>query len=211
MQAPQAHHLGAAKRVLRYLKGTAAQALEFGRPETEQLYGADVNVSGYADASYADDKADRKSTTGWCTRLGGDVIAWASKKQATVALSSCEAELNAEMACVQEIQWTRHLLAELGLTVRAQSEVNGDNEGTIKLSVEGHLSERTKHVQVHYHFVKEACDADEIKIVWVPTAQQRADVLTKALRQPVFEGHRDVLMGVQPTGARSRGGVENLV
>jgi hypothetical protein len=209
MQAPQYHHYVAAKRVLRYLKGTAELGLVYGKPQPAELYGYDVNVTGYADASYADNKEDRKSTTGWFTMLGGDVINWSSKKQATTALSSCEAELNAETSCVQEMLWTRHILEELGLTVRPQSVVYGDNEGTIKLSNDGHISERTKHVQVHYHFVKDAIDADEIKIVWVPTAQQRADMLTKAMRTPAFEDHRDALMGKCPgTVAGSRGGVE---
>jgi hypothetical protein len=201
-KAPQQHHMLAAKRVLRYLKGTASRGLVYGRPEPADLAGYDVNVTAYADASYADNREDRKSTTGWITMLGGDVIQWASKKQATVALSSCEAELNAETACVQEVIWMRHLLEELGLRVRPQSVIYGDNEGTIKLSNDGHISERTKHVQVHYHFVKEAIGAEWIKIVWLPSAQQRADMLTKPLRQPAFEDHRDALMGAR--GAQLR-------
>jgi hypothetical protein len=157
---------------------------------------------------YADNKEDRKSTTGWCTMLGGNVINWASKKQATVALSSCEAELNAETSCLQEILCARHLLGELGLRVREQSVVYGDNEGTIKLSVNGHISERTKHVQVHYYFGKDAIDADLIKIVCVgpdgAAACRHADQGTAAasVRGPSRRAHGVAANGGTLTGGR---------
>ena len=205
MQAPQEHHWAAAKRVLRYLKGTAERGLEFGRPTETSLSGSDVHVTAYADASFGTGGTDGKSTTGWYCMIAGDTISWASKKQSNVALSSCEAELYAETSCVQEVLWTRHILEELELQVRPQSIIYGDNDGTIKLSENGVISERTRHVAVRYHFVKQLIKDDVVKLVWVPTAQQRADILTKALGKSKFAEFCDALLGDCYSGTLTRG------
>ena len=111
MQAPTERDMVAAKRVLRYLSGTRTIGLVFGGRDDQVRSAAasesrghnaqQVSVCAYADADWASDKTDRKSVTGWIAKLNGDLISWSSKKQRTVALSTCEAELYAEAAAIQ--------------------------------------------------------------------------------------------------------------
>ena len=132
--------------------------------------------------------------TGWVVRLDGDVVSWASKKQHLVAQSTCEAELYAEAAAVQEVLWLRGLLGELSLTLASPSMVFGDNQSTVTVSEQGVRSERTKHVDVKYHFITEHIERGDIKVRWVPTERQLADVLTKPLAGQAFERFRRELM-----------------
>jgi len=145
-----------------------------------------VDVCAFADADWANDRGDRKSVSGWVAKLNGDPVSWSSKKQRVVALSTCEAELYAEAAAIQEVLWLRGLMEELGLHTRTGSAVYGDNQSTIALSQNGVKGERTKHVDVKYHFVTETVDRGVVKLQWVPTTQQQADIFTKALSPPVF-------------------------
>ena len=134
-------------------------------------------------------------------KLNGDVISWASKKQRTVAQSSCEAELYAEAAAINEVIWLRGLLAELGLRSEKPSLIIGDNQGTIALSKNGVKSERTKHVDVKFLFITEEVNKKTVELKWVPSEKQQADIFTKALAKPLFEKFRGELMS-QLEGAR---------
>jgi len=200
MQCPRARHMTAAHRVLRYLAGTKEIGLLFGahnggpRGDSRGHAPVQLDVCAYADADWANGKVDRKSITGWVAKLNGDPISWASKKQQTVALSTCEAELYAEAAAIQEVLWLRGLLRELGLAVRTGSVVHGDNQSTIAVSKNGVKGERTKHVDVKYHFVTETVESGEVRLQWVPTAEQHADIFTKALPEPAFIKLRNELM-----------------
>jgi len=153
-----------------------------------------VDVCAFADADWANDKSDRRSVSGWVAKLNGDPVSWSSKKQRVVALSTCEAELYAESAAIQEVLWLRGLMEELGLTTQTGSLVYGDNQSTLAVSHNGVKGERTKHVDVKYHFVTETVERGEIQLRWVPTTQQQADIFTKALAAPVFELLRKQLM-----------------
>ena len=209
MQAPLKRHMVAAERVLRYLAGTKELGLTFGRVNEEERKSNDelleVEVLAFADADWANDKLDRKSITGWVAKLNGDVISWASKKQRTVAQSSCEAELYAEAAAINEVIWLRGLLAELGLRSEKPSLIIGDNQGTIALSKNGVKSERTKHVDVKFHFITEEVNKKTVELKWVPSEKQQADIFTKALAKPLFEKFRGELMS-QLEGAREENG-----
>jgi hypothetical protein len=200
MRAPTGMHMVAAERVLRYLAGTPGLGLIFGSrnggvvgdSRGHGLIQADVEA--WADADWANDKVDRKSITGWVAKLNGDPISWSSKKQRIVAQSTCEAELYAEAAAIQEVLWLRGMLSELGLHVQMGSLVHGDNQSTIAVSKKGVRSERTKHVDVKYHFVTETVERGDVKLRWVPTTQQQADIFTKALPAPAFLHLRKQLM-----------------
>ena len=113
----------------------------------------DVSVSAYADADWGSDHTDRKSITGWVAMLNGDPISWASKKQKVVSQSTCEAELYAEAAAINEIKWLSGLLGELGVASAQAPVLYGDNQSTQELSKNGVKSERTKHIDIKYHFV----------------------------------------------------------
>lgn len=200
LQAPTHSDMQAAKRVFRYLAGPKDIGLVFGsRSGTENAdsHGRNclrLDVCAYADADWANDKADRKSITGWVAKVNGDPISWSSKKQRTVAQSTCEAVLYAEAAAIQEVLWLRGLLRELGLHVQTGSVVQGDNQSTIAVSKNGIKGERTKHVDVKYHFITETVDEGTVQLKWVPTTEQQADIFTKALAAPVFELFRRLLM-----------------
>ena len=150
--------------------------------------------SAYADADWSGDRTDRKSITGWVAKVNGDPISWSSKKQSVVALSTCEAELYAEAAAIQEVQWIRGMLAELGLASAKASVVHGDNQSTLAVSKNGIKGERTKHVDVKYHFVTDCIDEGAVQLKWIPTREQQADIFTKALDVQTFTGLRAQLM-----------------
>jgi len=201
MQAPTHRHALAAERVLRYLSGTKSLGLVFGSRNGDVVgdsrgRGAQVQVDvcAFSDADWANNKRDRKSITGWVAKLNGDPVSWASKKQKTVALSTCEAELYAEAAAIQEVLWLRGLLKELGLSCRSGSVVYGDNQAALSASSNGVKSERTKHVDVKYHFITETVEGGDVKLKWVPTQQQEADIFTKPLHAPVFLQLRSRIM-----------------
>ena len=202
MQAPTQSDMVAAKRVLRYLSGTRHMGLKFGAQKesapaasSSRGYTAQqLSVCAYADADWANDKTDRRSVTGWVAKLNGDIISWASKKQRTIALSTCEAELYAEAAAIQEILWLRGLLKELGLRAETGSVVHGDNQSTIAVSKNGIKGERTKHIDIKYRFVTEVIQRGEVQLQWIPTTEQQADIFTKALAHPVFAKLRDAMM-----------------
>jgi transposase InsO family protein len=201
MQAPTQRHMQAAERVLRYLAGTKEVGLVFGSRNGDAVGDSrgrraqvQVDVCAFADADWANDKGDRRSISGWVAKLNGDPVSWSSKKQRVVALSTCEAELYAEAAAIQEVLWLRGLMEELGLITQTGSTVFGDNQSAIAVSANGVKGERTKHVDVKYHFVTETVERGEVKLRWVPTTQQQADIFTKALAAPVFELLRQQLM-----------------
>jgi len=201
MQAPMQRHMRAAERVLRYLAGTKDVGLVFGSRNGDRVGDSrgrraqvQVDVCAFADADWANDKGDRRSITGWVAKLNGDPVSWSSKKQRVVALSTCEAELYAESAAIQEVLWLRGLMEELGLHTQTGSTVFGDNQSAIAVSQNGVKGERTKHVDVKYHFVTETVERGEVKLRWVPTAEQQADIFTKALAAPAFLHLRQHLM-----------------
>ena len=200
MREPTEMHMTAAMRVLRYLAGTPGAGLVFGSRNAGIVGDSRGNsklqtdVCAWADADWANDRKDRKSITGWVAKLNGDPISWSSKKQRIVAQSTCEAELYAEAAAIQEVLWLRGLLAELGLHVQMGSLVHGDNQSTIAVSKNGVRSERTKHIDVKYHFITETVESGQVKLKWVPTTEQQADIFTKALPAPAFLRLRNQLM-----------------
>jgi Reverse transcriptase (RNA-dependent DNA polymerase)/Chromo (CHRromatin Organisation MOdifier) domain len=201
MQAPTVRHMQAAERVLRYLAGTKDVGLVFGSRNGDTVGDSrgrkaqvQVDVCAFADADWANDRGDRRSISGWVAKVNGDPVSWSSKKQRVVALSTCEAELYAESAAIQEVLWLRGLMEELGLHTRMGSTVYGDNQSAIAVSQNGVKGERTKHVDVKYHFVTEAVERGVVSLKWIPTAQQQADIFTKALAAPVFELLRQQLM-----------------
>jgi hypothetical protein len=200
MQAPTQQDVLAAKRVFRYLAGAKDIGLVFGSrcSQLQDTRGRRnpfrLEVCAFADADWANDKSDRKSITGWVAKVNGDPISWASKKQRTVAQSTCEAELYAEAAAMQEVLWLRGLLAELGLHTQTGSLVYGDNQSTLAISTNGIKGERTKHVDVKYHFITETVERGDVKLKWIPTTEQQADIFTKPLAAPAFQHLRQLLM-----------------
>jgi Reverse transcriptase (RNA-dependent DNA polymerase)./Integrase core domain. len=166
-------HWTAAKRVLRYLKGSNELGLIFD-PGTESL-------KGYVDADWASCSMDRRSYTGYIFILGNGAISWDSKKQRTVALSSTEAEYMGLAEAAKETIHLQTFLEELGFENLSNSMVLNDNMGAQRLAENPIFHARTKHIDVRHHFVREAVQKKKLRLEHVSTDDMIADMLTKAL------------------------------
>ena len=173
---PTLEHWSTVKHVLRYLKGTAEQELCFKRNETEKL-----GLRVYSDADWASDVTDRRSTTGYCVSLseGSSLISWKTRKQPTVALSTCEAEYMSLASAIQECIYLEQLLQGIDNYQYAQTKVYEDNQGTIALSRNPVNRQRCKHIDIKYHFIRETVNAGKVILEYCPTEQMIADVMTK--------------------------------
>ena len=186
MSKPNKEHWAAAKRVLRYIKGTLQFGLYFERSDNFELI-------GYSDADWAGDVDTRKSTSGYIFMLGKATVAWASKKQSVVALSTTEAEYIALCSATQEAVWLRRLLQSLREGQARPTTIFEDNRGAISLSKNPKDHTRTKHIDIKYHYVRDAVQNNEIDIQPCETKQMIADNLTKGLPKPAFEKHRNAM------------------
>jgi hypothetical protein len=186
MHDPREPHLGAMKRILRYLQGTLDLGLHLHRTTP-----ADLIV--YTDADWAGCPDTRKSTSGYAVFLGDNLISWSSKRQPTVSRSSAEAEYRAVANGVAEATWLRQLLQELQHPLRRASVVYCDNVSAIYLSTNPVQHQRTKHIEIDLHFVRERVALGEVRVLHVPTTSQYADVFTKGLPTSVFTEFRSSL------------------
>jgi hypothetical protein len=162
----------AAKRILRYLKGTQNVGIVY------QALGNGLLI-GFADASFAPKREDRKSIGGYCFILNGGAITWKSKKQSIIALSSCEAELIALTESVKEGQWLQKLFENFGLYHTLI--VNEDNQSTVKIAENSVFSDRSKHIQIRFHFLKDLINEKKLQLLYCHTKSNTADILTKGL------------------------------
>ncbi|CAI7803196.1 unnamed protein product [Closterium sp. NIES-53] len=183
------HYWSAAKRVLRYLKGTQDYVLTLGGSSP-------VRLEGYNDSSYADDQSDRRSFQGYCFTLGSGVVSWRSTRSSSVSLSTCEAELYAGTMAAQEARWLSFLLAELGYPQPAPT-IWCDNESTIHLTKDPVFHGRTKHIEVRHYFLRELVQREQLKAKHIASDCNLADLFTKSL---VRQDHYRLLssMGVGP-------------
>jgi hypothetical protein len=181
----------AAKRVLRYLRGSAKLGLTFNGGISS--IGLEMTPC-YSDSNWANDKFDRKSTSGWLIKFAGCTVNWSSKRQSTVALSTAEAEYMAMSEAVQEIMWIRQMLSELKLVPTTPTVLYCDNQAAIANAVNGKFHGRMKHVDIKLHFVREAVQNNIVKMEWIPTKEQEADIFTKGLGGPQFNKLRGMIM-----------------
>ncbi|CAI7906618.1 unnamed protein product [Closterium sp. NIES-54] len=167
------HHWSAAKRVLRYLKGTQDYVLTLGGFSP-------VRLEGYSDSSYADDQSDRRSFQGYCFTLGSGVVSWRSTRSSSVSLSTCEAELYAGTMAAQEARWLSFLLAELGYPQPAPT-LWCDNESTIHLTKDPVFHGCTKHIEARHYFLRELVQREQLKAEHIASDCNLADLFTKSL------------------------------
>ncbi|KAK4407439.1 Retrovirus-related Pol polyprotein from transposon RE1 [Sesamum angolense] len=132
-------------------------------------------------------KDDRKSTSGYCTYVGGNLVTWRSKKQTTVARSSAVAEYRAMTHTTSEILWLKNLLKELGFLYDDPVPMHCDNQAAIHIASKPVFHERTKHIEVDCHFVREAIMSQKIYTPFTPSSEQKADIFTKALGRKQFD------------------------
>ena len=171
---PSSKHLLAAKRVLRYLKGTSKLGIMYSPPAT--------HLVGYSDADWAGDINTRWSTTGYVVMLNHDAIVWRSRRQVTVVLSTMEAEYMAITEAAKELKWMCQFLAELGCDDhRSAMVLKSDNQGAIALAKNPVSHSRAKHIDLRHHFIRDAIEDEIIWLEYIPTVEMTADRLTKAL------------------------------
>lgn len=172
---PGRAHWNAVKRIMRYIRGTVGMKLTYRR-------GDSLGLHGFCDADWASDGTDRKSVTGYVYKMQGGAISWMSKKQATVALSTTEAEYMAMSTATQEAIWLRNLNNELFGAQCKQIVVYGDNKSALLLSEKPTtFHSRTKHIDIRYHFIRDNVSDGTIKFIHTPTDNMTADILTKAV------------------------------
>jgi hypothetical protein len=177
----------AALRVLRYLRSTVDLRLTFRREEEDLSQPAQINI--YSDADFAGDKTTRRSCTGYTAIFSGGAISWKSKLQRSVTLSTCEAELVALTSATQEAIWLQTMLRDLFID-HDPVIIHEDNAAAIALIRDHRFSERTKHVEIKYFFLREHVADGQIKLVYVETSLNIADIFTKPLGKALFERHR---------------------
>jgi hypothetical protein len=185
-------HWVAAKHVLRYLRGTVEYGLSY-------IQGDGVKLMGFTDADWAGNTVDRKSTSGCCFSLGSGVVSWFNRKQKSVALSSAEAEYMAASLAACEAIWLRKLLMGLFGQELETTVIHCDNQSCIKLSENPVFHDRSKHIEIRFHFIRDCVQKGTVKLQYVPTGEQVADILTKALMKGKFVFFRDKLGVVQNT------------
>jgi hypothetical protein len=174
MQVPWKPHLDGVRHTLCYVSATTDYGL-FYEASTK------LQVHGYIDADWVGSISNRRSTSGFMFSFGSAAITWSSKKQLIVALSNTEAKYRGVAMATCEVAWFRKLLGDLGLHVDRQVVIYYDNLNNIQLVRNLMFHARTKHIKVHYHFIKEKVLAGEIDLIYVSTEDQVLDIFTKVL------------------------------
>ncbi|KAG5877261.1 hypothetical protein JTB14_013996 [Gonioctena quinquepunctata] len=184
-----AYSVGVASRFLNDPSKThwnAVKRIHYSKEEQLQL-------SGFSDSDYASDEDTRKSTTGYIFKLSNGAVTWSSKRQHSVTISTTEAEYVAACQATKEAIWIRRLMNDIGESVSMATPLNIDNQSAIKLIHNPEFHNRTKHVNIQFHFVREKFQDGEIEPVYVSTELQEADLLTKALPRTSFLNHRNLI------------------
>jgi len=174
MENPGRVHWEAVKRVLRYLKGTRDWKLVYGGGDARGL-------EGFADADGATQE-HRRAISGYVILVDGGAVSWGSKKQELVTLSTTEAEYVATTHAAKELIWFRRLLSEVFRPLEHPIVLHSDNQSAIALAhSQGQFHARTKHIDIRWHFIRYSIENGSIELVYCPTEDMTADLLTKPL------------------------------
>jgi hypothetical protein len=183
MSNPGKVHWEAVKWILRYLKGTKDVGLLFDANSNNAK-----SLLGYVDADYGQDLDGRRSTTGYMFTLGGGCISWRSTLQKCVAQSSTEAEYVAAAEAAKEAIWLNRLVTEMGLT-QANVNLHCDSQSALHLAVNQVMDSRVKHIDIRYHFIRQAVSDNLLELVKIDGKLNPADALTKVIPLETFSRH----------------------
>ena len=175
---PGQQHWTRVKRILRYLQGSKERKLVYELPSSSI---PTFEPIGYSDSDWAGCPDSRRSTTGFIFTLAGAPVTWSSKQQKTVALSSTEAEYMSASDSAKDAKWIRQLLHDLGYECLTPTPIMVDNQGAIHLSKNPGHHQRTKHIDIKYHFIRQEHENGVIELKYLPTQEQPADMMTKTL------------------------------
>lgn len=192
---PRVGHQALAEKILNYVGKTKDLKLIF-QPEKGQLV-------GYADAGFAQDQDDRKSTTGYSNMLGRATVSWYSGKQKTVSTSTSTAEYIALGAAIREGVFLHQLLTELGESP-GKITLHEDNQAAIAMTKNPVYHSRQKHVDIQHHYIREEVNNGRFEIKYIPTKSQLADIFTKPLPRV---RHQEIVaqLGLKSIGSHNRG------
>ncbi|BBH07405.1 transposable element gene [Prunus dulcis] len=168
----------AAKRILRFLKGTPSHGIWFHK--------GPLTLSAYSDADWAGCTFDRRSTGGFCVFLGSNLVSWSAKKQPTVARSSTEAEYRSLAHTAAEVTWICKVFRDFGFSSSVKPTIWCDNISAISLASNPVFHARTKHVEIDYHYIRELVLANLVTVQYVCSQDQIADIHTKSLSKNRF-------------------------
>ena len=168
------------------MKGTTEFRLWYPR-------GPELTLTAYTDADWAGDTDDRKSTNGGAFYLGNCLVSWLSKKQSSISLSTAEAEYIAAAACCTQVLWMKQMLQDIYIPFEDPILILCDNTSAISISKNPVMHSKTKHIPIKYHFVREQVLGKIIKLDYIGTKDQVADIFTKPLPKEAFEYLRQKL------------------
>ena len=187
MHNPGEQHMKAVMRILRYLKTNLGKGILFSKNEDYS------NIEVYTDADWAGSVSDRRSTSGYFTFVGGNLVTWRSKKQHVVARSSAEAEYRGMALGVCEGLWISFILNDLGYPSQQPIQLYCDNKAARDIAHNPVQHDRTKHVEVDRFFIKEKLDEKILELPKIRSEDQLADILTKAISSRAFTKFLDKL------------------
>ncbi|GKD91482.1 ribonuclease H-like domain-containing protein [Tanacetum coccineum] len=179
-------HFAALKRIMQYVRGTLDYGLQLFSSSTTYLV-------AYSDADWTNCPITRRSTSGYCVFLGNNLLSWSSKRQTTLSRSSAEAEYCGVANAVAETCWLRNLLLELHTPLSFATFVYYDNVSAVYLSCNLVQHQRTKHIEIDIHFVRDLVAAGQVRVLHVLSRYQFADIFTKGLPSALFEEFRSSL------------------
>ena len=190
MAKPTQSDLSMAKNVLRYLKGSIERGLTFQRSELP------LKLTGFCDSDWGASVKDRRSITGYSFQLSnnGPIISWKSRKQQTVALSTCKAEYISLANAAQEAKFLKQLCNDMDILIE-NVLINVDNQGAINLAKNPINHQRSKHIDIKYHFIRLEIQIGNINLQYVPTDCNVADIFTKPVTKIKLEKFRSLIMG----------------
>ena len=201
---PTAETWNASKMVLKYLKGTCEMGISYDKSHNQLV--------AYVDSDWAGDKETRRSTTGYVIMFCGGPVSWRSGLQKSPAGSSAEAEYVALGELVKEVVYLRRVASELGCEQVGPTEVFVDNDAAIKIANNGYSARRLRHIEISWHISRHAIKEGKARLTKIASAENPADILTKALAFPAFSKHRDFIMGgSKRVGGPPQEGVEVAV
>lgn len=172
-------HIKAVRQIFQYVAGTLERGIAYSKKESSSM-------TAYSDSDWAGQIYGRKSTGGYIFMLAGGPVSHSSKQQPVVALLSTEAEYIALNEAGKEAIWLSNLLEEFGIDCTTPVYLKGDNQGSIALTNNPEHHKRTKHIDIRYHWIREAVSNGQFKIDYVPTTNMIADGLTKPLGPQAF-------------------------
>jgi hypothetical protein len=147
--------------------------------------GANFELIGYSDSDYASDKVERRSTSGTCQLLGRSLVSWSSKRQNSIALSTAEVEYVATGSCCAQILWMKATLKDFGIKFK-QVSLLCENKSAVKLTNNPVQHQRTKHIDIHHHFIRDHQQKGDICIQNVAAEDQLANIFNKPLDEKRF-------------------------